>query len=64
VDKQWKEIRHGEIIRISDDFSQTVRTEDPRAYVVLHGTLRVQGGKVGMKVRVYFNGKDWRGESR
>lgn len=62
--EQWKEIRHGEIIRISDDYSQTVRTENPRAYVVLHGTSRVGGGKIGTLVRVYFDGKEWRGETR
>lgn len=61
---EWKEIRHGEIIRISDDFSQTVRTEEPRAYIVLNGTHRVSGGTVGMAVRVYYDGKEWRGESR
>lgn len=60
----WEDIRHGEIIRISDDYSQTVRTENPRAYVVLRGLYRVSGASLGMKVRVYFDGKEWRGEPR
>jgi len=61
---EYQEIRHGEIIRISDDFSQTVRTENPRAIIVMRGIYRISGGTVGMKVRVYYDGKDWRGEPR